>query len=64
MSEKLFERRRGKEKAKFKNASIVSSTMKVHTLHTRVGKGMEIPGAHLTVVEVFDVDSKNRCTFA
>ena len=30
----------------------------------RVGKGMEIPGAHLTVVEVFDVDSKNRCTFA
>ena len=33
-------------------------------LYNRVGKGMEIPGAHLTVVEVFDVDSKNRCTFA
>ena len=30
----------------------------------RVGEGMEIPGAHLTVHEVFDVDSKNRCTFA
>ena len=33
-------------------------------LSTRVGKGMEILDAHLTVGEVFDVDSKNRCTFA
>ena len=31
---------------------------------SRVGKGIEIPGAHLTVNEVFDVDSENRCTFA
>ena len=35
-----------------------------HSVVNRVGKGMEIPGAHLTVEEVFDVDSKNRCTFA
>ena len=33
-------------------------------LRTRVVKGMEFPGAHRTVDEVFDVDSNDRCTFA
>ena len=33
-------------------------------LYIRVVKGIEFLGAHLTVGELFDVDSKNRCTFA